>query len=205
MRYIPIAGTWAGKDDESWHRAGSRTDRFLQKAGLVRLADELPFWSSALSGARFCGGSHLAWQFGADLLVRFLETVPKDDRNLIAHSHGGQVVAYALAQGAKVRRVVTVCSPVRRDMDAVWSVNTAAPHLHLYSIGWGDRMRWFGQRARFRRKMPWADDNRRIDGGHSGMLVRPEDYEDQWLDVLHWLCDGAYYNEHDPRRRDLRD
>jgi hypothetical protein len=48
-------------------------------------------------------------------------------------------------------------------------------------------MRWFGQRARFRRKMPWADDNRRIDGGHSGMLVRPEDYEDQWLDVLHWL------------------
>ena len=159
------------------------------------MADTLPFWSSALSGTLFCGSKHLAWQYGGDVLRRFLLTVPLDDRNLVAHSHGGQIVAYALAGGVQVRSVVTVASPVRRDMGEVWAATGLNPdmHLHLYAVGWGDRWRWFGQRGRFKREMENTT-NVKIEGGHSGMLNRPYFYSKQWDNVLAWLRERPTYD-----------
>lgn len=194
MKYIPIAGTGAREHSRSWHQADSDTAVFLDQRGFDRLGDDLPFWSSALSGTRFCGNNHSVWQYGGAVLRRWLLGVPLDDRNLIAHSHGGQIVAYALAGGVQVRSVVTVASPIRRDMDEVWESCglTGESHLHLYGVGWGDRWRWFGQRGRFKRAMAGAT-NFKIEGGHSGMLTRPDDYADQWSRVLSWIRSKPHY------------
>lgn len=174
MIYIPVAGTNARKREKEWTALGSLFNLHMYDMGFVRQADEFGFWSTALAGTFFTGSAHLAWQFGGQQLYRFLQTVPFQDRNLIAHSHGGAVVAYALTLKPRlcIRSLITVDSPMPTSMDDVWWDGhfSIGVHIHLYGTGLGSHMRWLGQRGRFRRKMEWADHNLAIKGGHSGIL-----------------------------------
>jgi len=158
--------------------------------GFERVGRTLRFWSTALSGTRFCGNNHLAWQFGGEQVNDYLETVDAPVL-ILAHSHGGQVAAYALANGARCDTLITIDTPIRRDMEPVWQAGiwNRRRHLHLYGTGWGSRMRIFGQR-RFKRQMPWATKNRHIDGGHSGILTDPR-HREQWHEVWAWVTKGA--------------
>ena len=89
--YVPVAGTWGGQNELDWWRAGSSFDRYVSSRGFTREAAAFRFWSTALSGTFFCGNGHLAWQFGAHRLREFLQGLTSfDQRNVIAHSHGGQ-------------------------------------------------------------------------------------------------------------------
>lgn len=174
LAYIPIAGTGAWSRDGEWERAGSFFDRHLQRQGWTRRANEFGFWSTALTGTFFTASGHATWQFGAYVLRNFLLTLPVEDRILLAHSHGGQVAAYALALEPllPIRALVTIDVPCRRDMHEVWETGSfAVPlHIHLYGTGLGSAVRWLGQRGHFARRISTATENLPIKGGHSGIL-----------------------------------
>lgn len=88
------------------------------------------------------------WAYLANPLVAKIiqdDYVPIVDRNIIAHSHAMQVVAYACAAGLKINRLLTVGSPVREDMRSVYQQArpNIASWLHVHSDG-SDRIQWFG-------------------------------------------------------------
>lgn len=131
--YIPIPGTHGdnGETNGLWWQPGSPFARMMHKAGMCHLNDARPFtWSTDLNGHRFWRrwfgrkDSHRDWIAGGYALSYYLwptghedEYVDISERNLVAHSHAGQVVFYACALGGlRVNRLITVGTPVRRDM-----------------------------------------------------------------------------------------
>ncbi|HEU01317.1 hypothetical protein LCGC14_0795530 [marine sediment metagenome] len=175
--YTPIAGT-NEKHGRSWVDASSLFDRHLAAQGFERRAEELRFWSAALAGTWFTFSGHQPWIFGGEQLREFLGTLPVVDGVvdvvLIGHSYGGAVIAYALAGRPMihVRAVITMGTPLRRDLDPVWALAEEAIvlHIHLYGTGLRSWVRFAGQRLRFRRKMPWLLHNYAVKGGHSGVF-----------------------------------
>lgn len=176
-----IHGTWGAK----WAEPNSPFRQMLCKNRLFILpAFE---WSGDISGvpSLTANGKHSDWRAGGAALSYFLKDIPYNNRNVIAHSHGGQCVAYAAAfKNTPIRRLITVSTPPREDMDTVW--DAAKPnigyHVHVASTK-GDWMvrfgqmfdkhldSWFGWDA----TMPSADQNVIIPGiGHSGILMEPE-------------------------------
>ena len=206
--YIPIAGTWARSrhdHDAAWYRRGSPFDGVLTAHGYERVEQdrdpERPddgYWSGAVNGlliqrAAWWRDRHPAWRTGAETLRGFLrarraELQAAGGVTLVAHSHGGQVLAYALAgMQAPVcpLRVVTVDMPVRRDMAEVYlAASVRCGHwLHLYSErGWQSRFRWLGNRFGSR-TLEVAHVNRKVTGGHSGVLSHPA-HIGQWDEIL---------------------
>lgn len=195
FRYMPISGTHE-KRKKSWVNKGSMFDRFMTAFGFARLAEHgLRFWSGALAGTFFAGRGHRVWKFGGRTVYAFLEKLTPEERAklvIVAHSHGGTVLAYALAMRPllKVGAIVTVGTPVRKDMDDVWALAKEATDLHIqiYSVGVGSFMRWVGQRGRLRREMPWADVRWTVKGGHSGVL-RKKKHMPQFARVLGRVLD----------------
>lgn len=178
--YVPVAGTWAARNNDRWHAAGSPLAGVLATLGWHRDADNFPFWDTSLAGVSLCGNSHTAWQFGGGLLAEFLRTDPCGKTAVvIAHSHGGQVAAYAACR-QRIRCLITIDTPVRHDMARVWDEAAIDLHVHLYGTGFGSTMRVLGTGIAsvlhgrpFRRTIPTADIARRIPGGHSGILRDP--------------------------------
>lgn len=175
--YLPIGGTGAAKHVAPWYKSGSAFDERARAADCRRSARKFRLWSTALAGRWHCGANQWAWSYGGDVLRDYLtREVKYANRNIIAHSHGGQIVPYALAgAGLQIRRLVTVGTPIRPDMLEVWqaAAQNIGCHLHLYGTGWGSRMRVFGSAAfgvSFTRKHPTADASMAVAGGHSGIL-----------------------------------
>ena len=187
MKYVPVAGTHAKKDKQAWNRPEALFAKYVQKEGWEWCGRPFGFWSTALAGTFFSGGGHLAWRFGAAQLRDYLNELPYEDRNVIAHSWGGAVVAYMLAdpKTEMVRSVVTVDTPIQRSLDDLWEAGSLnrSYHEHLYSKGWGSRIRYAAQRGRFTNKMSWATVNTNIKGGHSGILNKKKHMK-QILPVL---------------------
>ncbi len=175
-KYVPVAGTNAGMQEHAWNREGSLFALFMRDHGFEWCGAAFGFWSTALAGTFFTGSGHLAWQFGAKQLQAHVNALAYEDRNIWAHSWGGAVVAYLLAdpKTERVRSVVTIDTPLQRRLDPVWYAgkHNRDYHEHLFSKGWGSRIRFLAQRGRPMRAMPWADRNTNITGGHSGMLNR---------------------------------
>ena len=176
--YVPVAGTNAKKRKHQWASAGSLFDVHLANLGFQRKAEAFGVWSTALAGTFFTGSGHLVWQFGARQFYEFMWGLPFEERNGVVHSHAGAIVAYALALKPRLvlRSLITIDCPMPKSLDAVWAEakGSTKTHVHLYSTGWGSRMRWLGQRGRFKRQMEWATYNFPIAGGHSGILRAPK-------------------------------
>lgn len=135
--YIPIAGTRAwndrGQPKNRWWQSEGPFTQFMATLNCMMKDPDQPFvWSTDLNGIEFWRRwpiwfgkisrtrDHRDWVAAAENLIRYIEPMGcemrMDDRNLIAHSHGGQVVFYACAMGMKVRRLITVATPERQDM-----------------------------------------------------------------------------------------
>lgn len=177
MRYVPIAGT--NEKKVSWCSPGSDFDQHLMGRGFVRYADKHQLWSRALAGTFFTASGHQVWEHGGQDVDDYLFQWSPEELShtvVIAHSYGGAVLAYALARSPYLRThlgaIITVGTPVRRDLDKVWAQarESNMRHIHLYGTGWGARIRWFGQRGRLKREMPWANVNMPVKGGHSGVV-----------------------------------
>lgn len=131
--YIPVQGTHSWDEDPNsfqWWENLSALSQYLKSLGLCHVNEMLPFqWSTALDGIFT---KHEAWKGAARALQyyigeQFPKGLPMEKRNILAHSHGGQVVFYACAFGLHIRNLVTVGTPVRADMEAV--VRLARPNI----------------------------------------------------------------------------
>jgi hypothetical protein len=141
VKYLPIAGTNGWRD--AWTREDSDFGRLMRAEGFELLrAGERPFrWSTALDGLL---GEDRQWEAGADALYYFLRTVPLADRNLIAHSHGGQLPIILAAAGFLIRSLTTVGTPCRDDVPVAAAEHFIQFHQHIYDLRrdlWG----WLGQ------------------------------------------------------------
>ncbi len=143
-RYIPIAGTHGWGDAWVVDNDAPLTV-FLESKGFrpIRAQDGRPFrWSTDVTGLSPFKDEH-DWMAGADALSYFLQGVEFKDRNLIAHSHGGQVAAFCAASGVPIRSLTTIGTPVRTDVPWKQAWPYIGRHVHVYdnaSDWWG----WLG-------------------------------------------------------------
>ncbi|MBI4251007.1 MAG: hypothetical protein HY618_00975 [Candidatus Tectomicrobia bacterium] len=145
MPTVLVAGTWGGFNAGDWWRPGSPFAREAGRNGVRLLAPDDPFrWSTRLDGII---GDNGEWELSGEVLKWYCHAkAPGEPVNLIAHSHGGQVAAYAAARGLRVSTLITIATPVRRDMEPVYSrasgsISGRWVHIHT---GRRDRWQWLG-------------------------------------------------------------
>lgn len=195
-RYTLILGTWGFDGDEAdkrqWWHPGSAFRAYLEATFGVLPAHPVPFvWSSDIDGSfrwpwekkRFRD-----WQAAGAALGYYLDDVI-EPRLVLAHSHGGQVALMAAAYGTRIDRLVTLGTPVRRDMRA--TIAKARPNIGRWThvAVRGDRMQRLGMifdgSFSLRRSFDEADRNVLIEDkrvGHSGSLNDPRHFH-LWADL----------------------
>ena len=157
-----VHGTWAyasgNEQDSSWSRYGSPWWAFMRQQG-VQPVGQRPFsWTGNIGGLISFrrGGRFADWAAGGEALRNYFESpvniecpgdVPMADRRIVAHSHGGQVVLHACAQGLRIHTLITIGLPVRDDMRYI--VEQARPRIGWWlSVSdaslWSNRMAWMG-------------------------------------------------------------
>ncbi len=186
-KYVAVPGTWgyAGEiDSAQWWVDGSEFSVFMRQIGYEPVDPDNPFiWTTDVNGTKwfvFSDRSHHDWKAGAAALKYYLANVPYEDRNIIAHSHGGQVALYTASFGVEIRTLITIATPVRHDMRKV--IAMARPNIgywtHVYS-DWSDIIQILGGifdgSIGIRRKMKLADINLQLPKvGHSAILRDPK-------------------------------
>ena len=184
-QYAPILGTHGALDQRPWNRAGSMFDKAMSHEGVHRVGRTRRFWSTALGGLflqGLVGSDHLVWQFGGE---EFAEAVREDfgecELLIVAHSWGGLVALYALAELAEGEArdrfdLWTVDTPIRlfeRRMHSVYrrALPAIRYHVHTYSCS---ATRFLGRGFR----QSWEGDTKATSiyqrGGHSGILEDSE-------------------------------
>lgn len=218
--YIPIAGTFAWADDtlekvgpeRRWWQYNSNFDHYMGECLFTNDNTHDPFtWSTDLNGIQFWrrwpilqkwfkkDKDHRDWMAAGSALTWYVEAKKIDlkDRNIIAHSHAYQVIAYACAyHGLKINNLITVSSPIRRDMEPVYTLAkfNINRHLHIYDGGtFSDRVQVYGEFGDGGffplRYSSHADFNDPIGNvQHSKVLSNPDDFhywsDRGWLDFL---------------------
>jgi hypothetical protein len=204
--YLPVQGThsWSETPGKDWWQDGSPFTEYLKTQELDLINPQDPFvWSTDVNGASFWrrwlpwhkkDGDHRDWKAGGAALRFYLDGVDLRHRNLIAHSHGLQVVLYAACKGFPIHRLVSVGSPIRGDMAkiAVAARPAIGYWLHIYDMQ-DDRMQMLGGIGDgsfgIKRTAPLANKNVGLKAiSHSKILHQPELFKlwaaDGWLDVL---------------------
>lgn len=192
MRTVLVSGThgWRGTNDRSWYSQGSPFVTFLQQQGVdvVFTPEGQPFiWSTDLGGVGFGKDDHAVWSSAGMNLFWYCvpplcpeKRIPPNELAVITHSHGLQVALYAAAAGLKIRVLIDVSGPVRKDMRSV--AKKARPNIyfwdHVHSDA-SDRWQWIGSmfdgHLGIVRQHPLADVNTMIPhAGHTGTLEQPE-------------------------------
>ncbi|HVL67214.1 MAG TPA: hypothetical protein VM364_08115 [Vicinamibacterales bacterium] len=185
-RYLAIAGTHGSRRRLDWDHPRSAFADFLRARGLEPLEEDERrryAWSTVLDGI---DGRDDTWDAAGRALYHYLvpplgiggPAIPPRETFIVAHSHAGQVVAFACGvYGLEVEGLVTVGTPVRGGrMTEVYAA--AAPrirrHLHLHS-----RRDWwqvvgslFDGRWGIHREHPHAD-NQEMPKGHGDVLRDP--------------------------------
>ena len=115
---ILVAGTWAYDGTDSgrdWWRKGSDFYNEGLKRGLDYVNGDDPFvWDTKLDGVR---GSNEVWESAGHALLWYVKLKrPGVPISLVAHSHGGQVIAYAAQYGLVIDTAVTLATPVRKEV-----------------------------------------------------------------------------------------
>lgn len=186
---ILVEGTFGGK----WAQPGSKFRKALEGNGFrPRLFQG---WSTNVGGVPniLSGGPHSDWQSGGYALGYYLADLPFESRNIICHSHGINPVLYqAKLVGHPIRRLVSVCSPVRSDM--LETANEAKPLIGRWRhIADRDGDKWQrlgelfdGHLGWCKTKWPQANENVTVPHiGHSGILM-----EDELIQL--WVTDGHF-------------
>ena len=181
-RYVAIAGThgfrdaWATEDDSDF--AQQMHDHGYH---MIRTMDGDAFqWSGDLNGLLH----NTDWEAGALALGYFVAQLKYQDRNFIAHSHGGQVALIHAARGHKIRTLTTVGTPPRADVPAAKARPNIGFWQHIYDakVDW---MGWLGQIGEhnldFSRKMTYADKNISVKDISHSKILRDKAYIPLWF------------------------
>jgi hypothetical protein len=180
---VGVAGTWAWKS--AWWQDDSPFWRYMHSFDILpaRIGGLAYRWSTDLGDSYNPFKSRRSqWEAGGDALAYYYDAIPKHERVAIAHSHGGQCVAYCAALGVEIDRLITVGTPCRADMRTVWA--RARPHIRQWTHvldSDSDRVAWWGafgdRKFGNQRHFEAADANVKIAGiGHSGLLSDPEQF-----------------------------
>lgn len=176
--YTTVAGTHSWDEDPNhyeWWEKGSALTEYLRGFNL-ELHPFSPFeWSTDLDGVLFRKNLRV-WKAAARHFICHCDRMSHIDRNVIAHSHGGNVVLIAAALGLRIRHLITVGTPVRSDMDSY--VMAAAGNIDYWfhiSDSKTDIVAILGTlfdgRIRVKHTFDLADDGDDIKGiGHSKIL-----------------------------------
>lgn len=184
---VCVHGTWGadfedGDEPNYWYERGSAFCEYLKTQGFDPECFEELRWSGNLEGLSgfwpwnwFKSPERRTWQAGAYAMKYLLVGAPVESRNLICHSHAGQLALILAAKGFQINTLVTVGTPVRGDVPAEKARPNIGRWLHLYSEmdrvqvrgSLGDR-RWGAARI-----FPLADANSPMPGGHSDVLYDP--------------------------------
>ena len=192
--YSTLAGThgWRGGKEDGWHTPDSPFWRMLAEHDLVMLNPDRPFaWSTDLNGwrswRRWVGMQDWPsdWHAAARALTYYFWPVtdmsdvyiPVEHRTLIVHSHGLQPVLIACAEyKLKIPRLLSVCSPWRKDMEAI--AKKARPNIGQWLYVYTERDLWArlgdGRVSVDTDRCPLADWSDMVPGvGHSWLLNDP--------------------------------
>jgi hypothetical protein len=200
MAAILVAGTnsWDNDGAVDWFVPGHNFGKMLRAHGVEVASDgPLPFiWSTDVDGVIGDRKNNTDWAAAGAALSYFTRMTCGDcSVDMVAHSHGLQVALYAAANyGVKIDRLISMGSPVRKDMEKI--AKEARLHikqwLHVHSDT-SDRWQWLGElfdgKLGVVREHPLADRNDFVPKvGHSELLRDPNQYhfwkEKGWLDFL---------------------
>lgn len=153
VKYIPIGGTRAWNDRNNphlrWWQSNSDFCRMMASLNCQMYDPKQPFvWTTDLNGIQFWRRwtifrgllsqtrDHRDWIAAGENLLRYVDSldgpINYSDRNLISHSHGFQLVAYACSFGLKIRRLISLSPPYRHDMEDV--ITTARPNIEKWIL-----------------------------------------------------------------------
>lgn len=197
---IPGTGSWDNLEGQlDWFHPQHAFAKMLQAEGVNLLFDEhLPFiWTTDLDGVPLLDRKRdTDWAAGGAALCYFAKMHGVEDSiDAIAHSHAIHVVLFAAAHhGIKFRKLITMGSPVRKDMMNLAKVarQNIKEWIHIHSDS-SDRWQWLGTifdgRLGVRREHPLADKNVFVPKvGHSELLRNSANYavwkERGWIDFL---------------------
>lgn len=135
-----IGGTHS--DDDDWWTNDSEFNSFLASHSIIPAKEREFRWSTDLNGIDIFNRLfrkkkfHSDWEAGGTALSYYLENLPYEDRNIISHSHGRQVVLYAAGFcGTRINRWIDLSGPVRSDMREIssWAERNISYSMHVYS------------------------------------------------------------------------
>lgn len=198
--YHTVGGTSHGIDNDlndfMWWELGSKFTSYLKTQNLI-LHPASPFeWDGIVGGTPLDRKLNVWRAAGAHFKCQLLMSLFHES-NVIAHSHGGNVVLCAAARGARIRNLITVSTPVRRDMEKIilQARGNIDNWLHVYD----SRTDYvavlgtlFDRRIRIVHRMDMADRNddvKQFRTGHSGMFE--EQHFSLWKD-RGWAAFLAY-------------
>lgn len=151
--YIPIGGTRAWNDrgapKRRWWQRDSEFCKMMAGLNCIMVDPDQPFvWTTDLNGVQFWKrwkiwgkttdtfSDHRDWVCGGENFLRYCDSVrgpiPYEARNIITHSHGFQVWAYASAMGLRTRKLVSIAPPYRHDMEG--TIRLARPNVEYWVL-----------------------------------------------------------------------
>lgn len=193
MRVLLVQGTW-GDDDHWWTLTEGGTtfaDAVVAAGHTLVGADGARryVWSTELGGLGFGDSDLKGWRAaGRHLYDYYVPPLaphcapPVDDLVIVSHSHGRQVVRFALQNGLRAHTVIFVSGPVRKDVDrATPDAYAHVGHVIELNGGKADRMQWLGSlfdgHFGIRRTDKAASVHTTYkDAGHSDLLTNPAFY-----------------------------
>jgi len=209
--YIPVAGTWGVDDAWVVSDTGLFTGMMLSDGmAPLRATDKTPIfnWDSKLNGLWWTGSE--SWTYYGIKLADLLEQIPFEFRNLIAHSHGGNVALNAANVLAtrpglpRIRTLTTVGTPVRADINARGAAEMIDFWQHICDARWD----WMGTLKHVVKNGPTKTLGKIGDGafslerrflipGVTNILVK-DIYHSEVLndpvEMRRWIDDGWNYN-----------
>jgi pimeloyl-ACP methyl ester carboxylesterase len=193
--YITVAGTNGARRNADWDSPTSNLSKFFLENGCQQLeVNPLKryMWSTALDGI---DATNSTWDAAGRALAHYIappllgeSLVKPEDTYVIAHSHGGNVVAYACGKyGLKIDGLITVGTPIRKDLYEIYqaAVPNISRHLHIYA-GWRDLWQIFGSvfdgRFGIHRQHPFTNHNHKVPKGGHGSVLRDPKFFPLWLE-----------------------
>lgn len=179
MAVILVGGTWSNDlEHDFWWIIGSPFYQEIVKRGFECYSYA---WNTHLDGVI---GENTDWEKAGK---RMSETVPKDSI-VIAHSHGGNVAAYAAIDGLRMKKLITIATPVRPDVNYEFAKTEIKKWIHIYG-NFMDYWQILGELAlgkfwKLNRKMKFADENIFYPAAHSELHFVRVWNEENWWDLL---------------------
>jgi hypothetical protein len=173
---------------KAWPRPGSDFSVMLKNHGVEQASTRgFGAYSGALNGVPviFTDGMRRAdWSAAGEAFMWHVRaTVGNKKISVIGHSHAGQVVAYAARFGVCFDQVITMATPVRKDMYSTYEILRARSKtwVHLHSDS-ADYVQWAGSlfdgEWRTSRAMPHAHTNVQFKGAAHSDFVTVGFWED---------------------------